>query len=126
MFAPIYLPQAPAPSPEILAAERDILADEGRLTVAGFQYASESDASQARRPEAERRVRNFDRFTSWYARQVARQESAAGESRRETRADDHVLDYRLTEDRASIERIIGVRAAHIGARGVARKPVEVA
>lgn len=71
MFAPIYLPQAPAPSPEVLAAERDILTDEGYLTVGGVQYASESDASQARRWEAERRVRNYERFTRWEASQIA-------------------------------------------------------
>lgn len=71
MFAPIYLPLAPAPSPEVLAAERDILADEGYLTVAGVQYASASDATQARRWEAERRVRNYARFTRWAAQQAA-------------------------------------------------------
>lgn len=76
MFAPIYLPQAPAPSPEILAAERDILADEGYLTVGGVQYATESDATQARRWEAERRVRNYERFTRWAARQMAGQQTA--------------------------------------------------
>ncbi len=77
MFAPIYLPQAPAPSPEVLAAERDILTDEGRLTVGGVQYASESDARQARRWEAERRVRNYERFNRWAARQVAVQHTEA-------------------------------------------------
>ncbi len=81
MFAPIYFPQAPAPSAEVLAAERDILADEGRLTVGGVQYASESDAAQARRWEAERRVRNYtrfyERFTRWAARQTAAQQTAA-------------------------------------------------
>ena len=76
MFAPIYLPQAPAPSAAVLAAERDILADEGRLTVGGFQYASESDATQGRRWEAERRVRNYERFTRWAARQMAGQQTA--------------------------------------------------
>lgn len=71
MFAPIYLPQATAPRPEVLAAERDIMADEGYITVGGVQYTSESDASQARRWEAERRVRNYERFLRWKASQVA-------------------------------------------------------
>ena len=77
MFAPIYLPQAPTPSSEVLAAERDILADEGYLTVGGVQYARESDAAQARRWEAERRVRNYARFNRWAARQMAAQHTAA-------------------------------------------------
>ena len=77
MFAPIYLPQAPAPSSEVVAAQRDILADEGYLTVGGVQYARESDAAQARRWEAERRVRNYARFIRWAAQHTATPATAA-------------------------------------------------
>lgn len=59
--APIY--QAPDPaSPAVLAAELVILAQEGPLTVCGFQYATSSDAALARRHEAEYRVRRAARL----------------------------------------------------------------
>lgn len=62
MFSPIYFPLAHPPSSEVRAAERDIVDEEGYLTVRGAQYGREADAAQARRWEAERRVRNYDRF----------------------------------------------------------------
>jgi hypothetical protein len=52
---PIYLPQA-RPSVQVILVEAAIRALEGPLTVRGFQYANESDASLARRQEAAERV----------------------------------------------------------------------
>ena len=52
---PIYFPEA-RPSVQVILVEAGIRALEGPLTVRGFQYANESDASLARRMEAEQRV----------------------------------------------------------------------
>jgi len=52
---PIYLPEA-RPSIHVILVEAMLRALEGPLTVCGFQYATESDASLARRQEAEQRV----------------------------------------------------------------------
>ena len=53
--APIYFPEA-RPSAQVILVEAAIRALEGPLTVRGFQYANESDASLARRQEAAERV----------------------------------------------------------------------
>ena len=52
---PIYFPEA-RPSMQVVVVETMLRALEGPLTVCGFQYATESDASLARRQEAEQRV----------------------------------------------------------------------
>lgn len=56
MYAPVYFPPAPAPSPDVLAAERAILDAEGPYHVDGRYYANEADADLQRRWAAERRV----------------------------------------------------------------------
>ena len=61
MDAPIFLPAAPNPSPDVLAAERAILDAEGPYQVDGRSYARSSDADQQRRLAAERRVREAAR-----------------------------------------------------------------
>ena len=61
MYAPIFLPAAPKPSPEVLAAERGIIEAEGPHHVAGLYYARELDAAQQRRRTAERMVRESAR-----------------------------------------------------------------
>lgn len=53
--APIYFTEA-RPSAQVILIEAAIRALEGPLTVRGFQYANESDASLARRQEAAERV----------------------------------------------------------------------
>ena len=72
MYAPIFLPKAPAPSPAVLAAERAILDIEGPHHVAGRYYASASDAAIWRRLAAERAVRDAERRTNWLARHPER------------------------------------------------------
>lgn len=62
MLCPIFLPRIGSLSIDILAAEADIIAEEGRLSVAGVQYDGESDAALARRQEAERRVLSYMLF----------------------------------------------------------------
>lgn len=57
MYAPVFLPAAPNPSPEVLAAERGMIEAEGRYHVEGLYYAREADAAQQRRRVAERIVR---------------------------------------------------------------------
>ena len=61
MYAPIFLPAAPKPSPEMLAAERGIIEAEGPYHVEGLYYAREADAAQQRRRAAERIVREAAR-----------------------------------------------------------------
>ena len=61
MYAPIFLPAAPNPSPEVVAAERGIIEAEGPHHVAGLYYACEVDAAQQRRRTAERMVREAAR-----------------------------------------------------------------
>ena len=61
MYAPVFLPAAPNPSPEVLAAERGIIEAEGPHHVAGLYYAREVDAAQQRRRTAERMVRESAR-----------------------------------------------------------------
>lgn len=53
--APIFLLHA-RPSAQVILVEAALRALEGPLTVGGFQYSNESDASLARRQEAEQRV----------------------------------------------------------------------
>ena len=72
MYAPIYLPKAPAPSPEVLAAERAILDVEGPRHVAGRYYADEACAAIERRLLAERMVRDAERRANWLARHPER------------------------------------------------------
>ena len=61
MYAPVFLPAAPKPSPEVLAAEGGIIEAEGPYHVDGRYYARESDAAQQRRAVAERTVREVAR-----------------------------------------------------------------
>ena len=61
MYAPVFLPAAPNPSPEVLAAERGIIEAEGPHHVAGLYYPREADAAQQRRRAAERTVRETAR-----------------------------------------------------------------
>jgi hypothetical protein len=61
MYAPVFLPAAPNPSPEVLAAERGIIEAEGPHNVAGLYYAREADAAQQRRRAAERMLRETAR-----------------------------------------------------------------
>ena len=73
MYAPVLLPQAPAPLPEVLAAERRLLDAEGPYHVEGQYFASLGDAETARRIVAERLVREAARRGSirrerWTAR----------------------------------------------------------
>ncbi|MGI8765710.1 MAG: hypothetical protein ACR2KM_04230 [Gemmatimonadaceae bacterium] len=58
---PVFYTQA-TPSREVLTAERQIVAEEGYLTVRSFQYSTFADADRARRTEAEYRVREADRM----------------------------------------------------------------
>ena len=61
--APIFL--APAqPSAEVVALDAMLRLVSPPLTVNGVQYATESDASLARRQEAEKRVREARRFAT--------------------------------------------------------------
>lgn len=55
----IYLAEV-KPSREVLTAERQIIAEEGYLTINGTQYSTFSDADIARRREAEYRVRKAE------------------------------------------------------------------
>src|SRR5689334_23484594 len=64
MYAPVFLPAAPKPTPEVLAAERGIIEDEGPYHLDGRYYARESDAAQQRRAVAERMVREVARRLS--------------------------------------------------------------
>lgn len=57
MYAPIYLSQTLAKSPEVDAIEQAIVAAEGPYHVGGQYFANEGDARQERRRLAERRVR---------------------------------------------------------------------
>jgi AraC-like DNA-binding protein len=65
MYAPIFLPPAPAPSPDVLAVDRAILEREGPFYVEGCYYANQSDASTQRRRAAERQVRESTRRAEW-------------------------------------------------------------
>lgn len=58
---PIYLPPATV-TPQVRAAEAAIKLLNPPLTVAGIQYANESDAALARRHEAEYQVRQAERL----------------------------------------------------------------
>lgn len=71
MYAPIYHPQAPAPSPAVLDAERTILSAEGPHHVGGRYYANTFDAERMRRMAAERRVSEATRRETWTARRSA-------------------------------------------------------
>lgn len=64
MYAPVFLPQAPAPSPAVRAFERAVLAAEGLFHVAGRYYARSDDADRMRRIEAERFEREAARFVA--------------------------------------------------------------
>jgi hypothetical protein len=55
MYAPVFLPQAPAPSPAVRAFERAALAAEGPHHVAGRYFARSDDAERFER-EAARHV----------------------------------------------------------------------
>ena len=68
MYAPVLLPQAPAPSPEVLATERRLLDAEGPYHVEGQYFASLGDAETARRIVAERLVREASRRERWAAK----------------------------------------------------------
>lgn len=68
MYAPIFFPPAPPPSPEGLAAERAILEAKGAFHVGGRYYASTADADLQRRWVAECRVREVARRTTWRER----------------------------------------------------------
>ena len=54
MYAPVFLPQAPVPSPAVRAFERAVIAAEGPHHVAGRYFARSADADRMRRDEAER------------------------------------------------------------------------
>jgi hypothetical protein len=70
MYAPTYHLPAPKPSVAVLDAEHDILAEEGPYHVNGCYFACEADANSQRRWEAERRVRNFERWQAWQETQA--------------------------------------------------------
>lgn len=85
MYAPIYHSSAPKPSAAVLNAERDILAEEGPYHVNGCYFAHEADASAQRRWEAERRVRNFERWQAWQERQALANRVVAADRRSNAR-----------------------------------------
>lgn len=68
MYAPIFFPPVPPPSPDVLAAERAILEAEGAFHVDGRYYANTADADLQRRWAAECRVREVARRTTWRER----------------------------------------------------------
>ena len=80
MYAPIFLPPVPKPSPEVLAAERAILAAEGPSHVDGRYFARPGDADRQRRLVAECRVQEAARRAAITARHVAHDESGASRS----------------------------------------------
>jgi hypothetical protein len=63
MYAPVFLSAQPA-TEAVQAAERASLRAEGPYHVAGRYFASEANARQERRNEAERFVRLAARFVS--------------------------------------------------------------
>jgi AraC-like DNA-binding protein len=65
MYAPIYLPQPEATSPEVATAERAIIEAEGAFHVGGRYFANDGDARQERRRLAERQVRESQRRTNY-------------------------------------------------------------
>jgi AraC-like DNA-binding protein len=73
MYAPVLLPQTPAPSPEVLATEQRLRDAEGAYHVEGHYFANLSDAERARRIVAERLVREASRREQWTAQCTARQ-----------------------------------------------------
>ena len=68
MYAPVLLPQAPVPSPEVLATEQRLRDAEGAYHVEGQYFANLNDAERARRIVAERLVREASRRERWTAR----------------------------------------------------------
>lgn len=68
MYAPVLLPQAPAPAPEVLATEQRLLDAEGPYHVEGQYFANLGDAQTARRIVAERLVREATRRERWAAK----------------------------------------------------------
>lgn len=68
MYAPVLLPQGPAPSPEVLATELRLRDAEGAYHVEGQYFADLGDADRARRIVAERLVREASRREQWIAR----------------------------------------------------------
>lgn len=64
MYAPVFLPQAPVPSPAVRAFERAAIAAEGPHHVAGRYFARSDDADRARRVEAERFEREAARYVA--------------------------------------------------------------
>ncbi len=70
MYAPVFLSIQPA-SEAVQTAERAILRAEGPYHVAGRYFASEANARQERRREAERFVRTAARFVNAAERETA-------------------------------------------------------
>ena len=97
MYAPVFLPTAPNPSPEVLAAECDIVEAEGPYHVDGRYYACESDAAIQRRHTAERRVREADRRAEWAQRWTKRAAAFCAAS------DPSVTTWLTTRERTRIE-----------------------
>jgi hypothetical protein len=83
MYAPVFLPPAPATSPAVRAFERAVLAAEGRHHVAGRYFASGADADRFRRLEAERFEREAARLVASAAPRAAA-EADRQDSRRAT------------------------------------------
>jgi AraC-like DNA-binding protein len=75
MYAPVLLPQAPAPSPEVLATEQRLRDAEGAYHVEGQYFADLGDAERARRIVAERLAREASRREQWTAQCSARQQA---------------------------------------------------
>lgn len=67
MYAPVFLPPAPAPSPAVRAFERAVLAAEGPHHVAGRYFARSDDADRMRRIEAERFECEAARYVAAFA-----------------------------------------------------------
>lgn len=75
MYAPVLLPQAPAPSPEVLATEQRLRDVEGGYHVEGQYFADLGDAERARRIVAERLVREASRREQWAAQCSGKQQA---------------------------------------------------